>query len=137
VPKEHGKRLSSAQVLSSEQVEKLLRRARAAISQKKLAVGSPTHTVPDLWALELVTEEDQLEAMAESLGEITHQDYSGPDPPNHLSGEPRCKGERMLQFVWKSTYFKGRRMCIKFCLQDDYFVLIRIHIPYDPNKFKG
>jgi hypothetical protein len=98
--------------------------------------GSPMHTSKDLWALELVAHEDQLLALKTVLEEISCEYYRGPDPPNHLSGEPKCKGSRMLQFAWRSKCFGDKQMYVKFCV-GDRFVLLRIHEDYNPNRYEG
>ena len=41
----------------------------------------------------------------------------------------------MLQFAWRSNHFNNRLMYIKFCLQNQRFILLRFHEDYSPNKF--
>ena len=61
--------------------------------------------------------DEQREALASALCEITCDCYAGPYPPNHLSSEPKTAGTRMIGFVWNSPHFGGRRMYFKFCIQ--------------------
>jgi len=124
VARDSGRRLSSAEV------ESILRRARADFDALGFVVGSPLHTSQDFQELGLFSHEEQLDAIGSALHEISVGDYNGPHPPNHLSREPKCDGARMIQFVWSSACFEGRRMYLKFCLKDSRFVLLRIHPDY-------
>ncbi len=100
--------------------------------------GSLKHTIPDFSELELITEEEQTDAIRSVLNEIGASDYCGPHPPQHTSDEPRCKGARMLQFAWQSDRFDGKRMYFKFCIAEgDRLAVLRIHTDYSPNKFRG
>jgi hypothetical protein len=91
--------------------------------------------------LGLFLSSEQEERLKNLLQEIAleHQSnpacYNGPHPPNHLSGEPKCKDLRMLQFAWNSNCFDGRKMYIKFCLNGNRLVLISLHVDYEPGKF--
>jgi hypothetical protein len=97
--------------LSREEVEVVLRRARADFNAYGFVVGSPLHTFQDFQELGLFS-------------------YCGPHPPDHVSKEPKCRGARMIQFAWNSECFDRRRMYLKFCLKDSRFVLLRIHQDY-------
>src|ERR1700682_5117541 len=112
--------------LSPEQVETFLRLARDAFNLSGFIVGSATHTVPDFWQLELIGHEAHLDAIRSVLNEIATTDYKGPHPPTERTGEPKCKNERMYQFVWKSACFGGKWMYVKFCMKDNRLVLLRI-----------
>ena len=120
----------SGRKLSCEEVDKLLRRARADFDAFGFVVGSPWHTSQDFQELGLFSHEEQLDAVGSVLDEVSADCYCGPHPPNHLSGEPKCGGARMIQFAWNSACFSGNRMYVKFCLKDSRFVLLRIHADY-------
>jgi hypothetical protein len=94
----------------------------------------------DFEGLGLCFLEEQIEAVLACLEEITPEFYTGPDPPNEMGCEPVCKNERLLQFVWTSGHFGGKRMCFKFAIEsrrqsDERLAVVRLHIPYDPNRF--
>ena len=115
--------------LSPDEVEKSLRLAREAFERSGFVVGSPNNTSQDFQQLGLYGHEEQMDAIRMALAEVSAGDYCGPDPPNHLSKEPKCAGERMIQFSWKSTCFGNKRavMYLKYCLMDNRFCLLRIH----------
>jgi hypothetical protein len=123
--------------LSTEKVESFLRRARHAFSTSDFIAGSAKHTSSDFSELELIGHEDQLNAISRVLNELSVEHYCGPEPPNHKSGEPKCKGARMMQFVWKSTCFSGKEMCVKFCMVGERLAVLRIHAAYNPNRYGG
>lgn len=120
----------SGRKLSHEEVEVVLRRARADFNAYGFVVGSPWHTSQDFQELGLFSHEEQLDALGSVLDEIAANHYCGPHPPDHLSGEPKCRGARMVQFAWNSECFEGKWMYVKFCLKDSRFVLLRIHPDY-------
>lgn len=120
--------------LSAEEVEKVLRRARQYFSTSDFLVGSPYHTSADFEALLLISHEEQKDALRKVLEEISPECYNGPHPPDHISGEPKCKGERMHQFWWTSACFEQKRMYVKFCLKGNRFVLLRIHLDFYKRK---
>lgn len=126
-----------AKRLSAEQVERALHGARDAFRRSDFIAGSPTHASGDFEALGLISHEEQSAAIGRALDEISQADYKGPHPPNHISGEPKCKGDRMLQFVWQSACFAGKRMYLKFCIKYDRFILLRIHEAWNPNDYEG
>lgn len=131
--REGAKRLPAR--LSTEQVEVFLRRARTAFTNSNFIVGSLTHTAPDFQELGLIGSEDQGFAIGSVLDEISAPCYCGPDPPNHISKEPKCKGAVMVQFVWNSACFKGLKMYVKFCMVGDRLAVLRIHKDYKrPNE---
>jgi hypothetical protein len=121
LPKGPGKKLSG------EEVARQLRRARQYFANSGFAVGSPSHISDDFSQLLLISHEEQTEALRKVLDEISPDHYNGPHPPDHISREPKCKGERMLQFTWPSACFGGKRMYVKFCLKDNRLYLVRIH----------
>lgn len=116
--------------LSREEVEVVLRRARADFNAYGFVVGSPLHTFQDFQELGLFSHEEQLDTIGSVLDEIAACAYCGPHPPDHVSKEPKCRGARMIQFAWNSECFDRRRMYLKFCLKDSRFVLLRIHQDY-------
>jgi len=120
----------SGRKLSLEEVEVVLRRARADFNAYGFVVGSPLHTSQDFQELGLFSHEEQLDTIGSVLDEIAACDYCGPHPPDHLSKEPKCRGARMIQFAWNSECFDRRRMYLKFCLKDNRFALLRIHQDY-------
>jgi hypothetical protein len=123
--------------LSADKVESFLRRARNSFEKWGFVAGSPKNTVADFWNLELISHDDQLNAIGSILREIEEGNYSGPHPPDHKSREPKCKGAQMLQFVWHSKCFGGKEMCFKFCMVDERLAVLRIHEAYNPNLFEG
>lgn len=127
--------------LPANRVLAYIRRARAAFGRRP---DSPYQASQDLGddfrKLNLFTLEDQIETIRACLQEITPEQYAGPDPPDHLACEPKCRGERLLQFVYASPFFKGKRMCFKFAINAsgrsvERLVVVRLHEAYDPNKF--
>jgi hypothetical protein len=132
VPRRPSKRAR----LTHEQVEAYLRRAAQAFRESEFIAGSPKHVAQDFGDLQLFAWEDQAKAIRSALDEISPGDYTGPDPPNEISGEPKCKGARMLQFVWNSACFK-KQMCFKFCMVGRRLHMLRIHEAYNPNRFGG
>ena len=88
-------------------------------------------------ALELFSYEEQCERIAKALHEISPGDYAGPDPPDHISGEPKCRGQRMFQFVWNSACCSHKQMCLKFCIVNNRFILLSFHEAYNPNTYEG
>lgn len=131
MPRGTGKRLSA------NDVAVVLRLARESFRKKGFVNGSPAHTSQDFWNLELISHEDQLGAIGQVLMEISEANYRGPHPPNHQSGEPKCKKERMVQFRWTSEFFEGEEMYFKFCMVDGRLVVLRLHADCDPNRFEG
>ena len=123
--------------LSAEQIESFLRRARLSFAKWDFVVGSLKHTIADFRELELISHDEQCIALGRILSEIDQGSYRGPHPPNHKSREPKCKGGRMMQFVWNSDCFGGREMYVKFCMVDERLVVLRIHVAHNPNKFEG
>jgi hypothetical protein len=128
-------------VLSQAKVEAFINRARAAFRR---APHSPylagCNLLEDFDKLGLYAFEDQCQAVSACLQEIKSEFYAGPEPPNHIGCEPVCRGERLLQFVWTSNYFRGKRMCFKFAIKskrqsDERLAVVRLHDTYDPNKF--
>ena len=115
--------------LSPSEVEKSLRLARQLFASSGFVVGSPSNTSPDFQELGLYGYEEQMDAVRKALSEISQSDYCGPDPPHHISREPKCAGARMFQFSWTSTCFVDKRakMYLKYCIKDNRFILLRIH----------
>lgn len=115
--------------LSEEEVEKILRRAREYFNRSGFVAGSPSNCSPDFQALGLYGHEEQMDAIRRALDEVCAADYCGPHPPNHISKEPKCAGERMIQFAWETTSFGKKRshMYLKFCLHDNRFIFLRLH----------
>jgi hypothetical protein len=128
-------------VLSSAKVEAFLNRARAAFRRTPHSPYLSGYHIPeDFDNLGLHTFEDQSQAVWACLQELTSAFYDGPNPPDHIGCEPVCKDERLLQFVWSSGHFRGRRMCFKFAIKskrqsDERLSVVRLHDPYDPNWF--
>lgn len=83
-PKRQGK-------LSPAEVEKYLRLAREYFAMSGFVVGSPVHTSQDFQELGLYGYEEQRDAIRKALEEVRAEHYSGPDPPTHISGEPKLK----------------------------------------------
>ena len=131
MPEDYGERLPI------EKVESFLRRARQAFDNSGFITGSARHTSSDFSELELIGHEDQLEAVSRVLNELRAEHYCGPDPPNQKSREPKCKGARMMQFVWASNCFLGKKMCVKFCMVGERLAVLRIHAAYNPNRYEG
>ncbi len=136
-----GAKRSERGVLSREKVEAFINRARSAARRSP---HSPylagMHLADDFDSLELYTSDEQIEAVLACLREIGPEFHAGPDPPNEIGCEPACEGERLLQFVWPSSYFRGKRMCLKIAIKskrqsDERLVVVRLHEPFDPNKF--
>lgn len=115
--------------LSPGEVEKFLRLAREAFARSGFVAGSPSNTSQDFQALGMYGHEEQMDAIRNALNEVSASDFCGPDPPKHISREPKCAGERMIQFSWTSTCFGDKRpvMYLKYCLKDNRFYLLRIH----------
>jgi len=91
----------------------------------------------DFTNLDLVLPEEKDECIESILAEITPDDFNGPHPPNHLAGEPKAAGLRMVQFAWPSNCFANKRMCFKFCLSPERrLILLRLHDDYEPNRYK-
>jgi hypothetical protein len=128
LPKGPGKRLSP------EEVAAILRRARQYFDASDFIVGSPLHTSADFQELSLFSHEEQKDALQEVLREVSPEFYCGPHPPDHLAGEPKCKGERLIQFSWQSECFNGKQMYVKFCLKHNRLILLRIHVDYYERK---
>lgn len=122
--------------LTREDVQKQLRRARECFTRTQFIVGSPLHTSSDFQELGLVSHDDQLDAIKTILSEISENVYNGPHPPNHKSGELKCKGATMLQFAWDSKCFDGSRMYFKFCINQDRLVVLRIHLDFKKKEKK-
>jgi hypothetical protein len=114
---------------SLPEVEKSLRIARQLFASSGFVVGSPSNTSQDFQALGMYGYEEQMDAVRKALSEISASDYSGPDPPHHISRELKCAGARMVQFSWTSTCFgdERARMYLKYCIKDNRFILLRIH----------
>ena len=127
---------SRATRLTDEDVAKFLSQAREAFMRSGFIVGSLKHTIPDFQILNLVTSEDHQETIHAVLNELEVTQYNGPHPPDHISGEPKCKGARMLQFVWNSACFENKLMYIKLCMVNGRLAVLRIHEDCNPNKFK-
>lgn len=123
---------ASGKILSQIEVEKFLRLAREWFERSGFVAGSPINTSSDFQALGLYGHEEQMDAVRNALNEISASDYCGPHPPTHISGEPKCAGERMVQFTWNSKCFgdKRPRMYLKYCLKNNRFILLRIHPDY-------
>ena len=127
--------------LTQAQVSTQLRLAAEAFDRSNFVSGG-LKLIEDFQKLDLVMFEEQTECIANVLREIKAEHrtspgcYRGPHPPTHISGEPRCAGERMLQFVWDSAHLNNRRMYVKFCLSSGRLVLLRIHEDYAPGSFK-
>jgi len=77
-----------------------------------------------------------MDAIRKALDEVSERNYCGPHPPEHISGEPKCVGARMLQFSWTSECFGDKRaqMYLKYCLKDNRFILLRIHPDWKARK---
>jgi hypothetical protein len=125
---------NSDERLSPDEVGKMLRRARQYFAASGFIAGSPTHAFEDFQELKLISHEEQENVLGRVLEEISPADYRGPHPPDHISGEPKCKGARMVQFSWNSVCFRKKAMYVKFCLKNDRFVLLRIHADYYKRK---
>jgi hypothetical protein len=111
-----------------------LRTARQVFPAIDFKIGSAKHTIADLYELELITHDDQTRALINVLDEIGEEHYCGPNPPDHISKEPKCKGAVMFQFVWMSNCF-GIEMCVKLAMVDHRLTLLRVHRAYNPNQY--
>ena len=127
--------------LSNEKINAFINRARSTFQRfrKSQPYKIGQNMVGDFGDLDLYLEDEQVEAIEHCLQEIGCDHYSGPHHPNDVACEPICKGERLLQFVWQSSYF-SKRMCFKFAIDtkrpsEDRLVVVRLHPPYDPNNF--
>lgn len=67
--------------------------------------------------LDLITLEDQTDALLAALEEIRPENYAGRKPPEK-SYELTTQGSELFSFTWASAYF-GETMYFKFCLQQD------------------
>lgn len=123
--------------LSGQQVTAHIQRAWRTLQRSGYIMGS-LKLAEEFRTLNLITGDDQSDAVAAVLNEISSEHYTGPHPPKHLAGEPVCKGARMLHFVWPSTRF-GRTMFFKFCLSGksgrERLVVLSLHEDYRPNYF--
>jgi hypothetical protein len=124
--------------LTEQQVAAHIRRARQAFQRSAYVMGS-LKLSEEFRLLDLITGDEQRDAVGGVLGEISSEHYSGPHPPRHIAGEPVCKGARMLHFVWPSARF-GKRMYFKFCLSGkmgrERLVILSLHEDYMPNYFE-
>lgn len=69
---------------------------------------------PQLEALELVSQDEIVEALRVALREIAPKHYAGLVPPDHAS-EELCTGAELFPFVWESSS-RACRMYFKFAL---------------------
>lgn len=124
--------------LSQQQVLAYIRRARQAFQRSGYVMGS-LKLSEEFRALDLITGDEQRDGIDGVLNEISSEHYGGPHPPEHIAGEPICKGARMLHFVWSSARFR-RRMYFKFCLSGkagrERLVILSLHEDYRPNYFE-
>lgn len=129
---------SNSERLPDGKVDFFINRARSAFTRNG-SYQTGQNLAQDFSELDLYTAEEQHEAIAKCLQEISPNCYSGPHPPNHIACEPVCKGERLLQFVWISDNF-GVKMCFKLAINtrrqsDERLIVVRLHRAYDPNRF--
>ena len=70
------------------------------------------------------------------LEEKRAEHYSGPDPPTHISGEPKLKANGWFRFSWTSTSFgvKSAQMYLNYCLKNNRLYLLRIHPDWKAGK---
>ena len=67
------------------------------------------------FGLETTLREDLITIFVSALREITPADYAGQHPPKRSYKEQTFNLE-LFAFRWKSSFFSGREMYIKFCM---------------------
>ena len=128
-----AKSLTSAQV--STQIRLAIKAAESGFTAGSVKLST------EFSKLGLVSYQEQEELLKNVLQEIAleHQTnpscYNGPYHPYDLSKEPKCKGIRMLQFVWNSNCCNRQKMFVKFCLHENRLVLLSVHPDYELTKF--
>lgn len=125
--------------LSDVQVRSFIRRASELFKRSGYVAAHPPDLSEDFRKLELLTCDEQESAIENILQEISPKWYKGPHPPNHIAHEPKCRGARMLQFVWFCSYL-NREICFKFAVHGrpskERLFVIGIHDDYDPTGFE-
>jgi hypothetical protein len=86
---------SSATRLTEDQVTTSLVRARHALRTTDFIAGS-IKVAEEFAALGWFGHASQTEGLAQLVSELDYGCDTGPEPPNRLSSEPRCKGVRMI-----------------------------------------
>lgn len=129
-------RTQSSLPLTPQEVATKIRLAREYFQLRGYVAGQ--HLPSDFTKLDLILPEEKEEGIRSVLSEITPDCFNGPHPPNHLAGEPKASGLRMVQFAWPSNCFDRKRMYLKFCLSpSSRLFLLRLHEDYEPNRYQG
>ena len=131
-----SRQLAQAQPLTPEQIATQIRLARQFFARTGYVAGG--NLPSDFTDLNLFLPEEKEEIIESTLSEIAPEYCNGPHPPNHLAGEPKASGLRMVQFAWPSNCFDKKRMYLKFCLSpESRLILLRLHVDHEPNRYKG
>lgn len=110
---------------SHREILKKLVAAREKVSAADWLAASLEKLLPEFDALDLVTLEEQNNALETALNEIAPEFYAGGRPPQR-SYEDNCEGAEMFAFSWDSPHH-GKRMYLKFCFVGETLYVVSFH----------
>jgi len=119
---------------SKREIDKRLKDARKAVTERRVLFANDAKVVGELMALDIDDTDEVWELIEELLEELELDDYAGGRPPQR-STEPQIANSELWAFCWNSPKLK-EWMYLKFAIKESCFCYVSLHkskFPKDKN----